>query len=467
MIPIIAIYNQRLVLHFHCTHLQHITTMARAYESLSVLSIVFFLTTSFSSASSNGGFTVELIHRDSPKSPLSTPKTTPFQHVHEAIRRSLPRANHFFPAEAHDQSVNDAVESQVVSVRGEYVMSYSVGTPPFEIFGIADTGSDLIWTQCKPCEGCYNQTAPLFDPKNSRTFQKIPCSSPKCSSAVGQTTCDDSNVCKYNARYADSSASNGDIAIETLTLGSTSGRHVAFPKTVFGCGFNNKGTFNEKTSGIVGLGGGSVSLVSQIGSSIDGKFSYCLVPLSSEKNSSKLSFGQNAVVSGPGTVSTPIVDGQTSTFYLLTLEGISVGDKRFEFPSSGGDDEGNIIIDSGTTLTLLPPDLYSNLESEVASQMNLERVRIPEDLLNLCYRLPSSDNSFEAPTITVHFKGGDVKLNTFNSFVQVSDDVVCFAFKGYPSGSIFGNIAQMNFLVGYDLKKKTVSFKPTDCTAMA
>ncbi|KAI9081324.1 hypothetical protein K1719_035135 [Acacia pycnantha] len=447
-----------------------------AYNTLSVLTIItFFLTISLSasaSSSNGGGFTVELIHRDSPKSPLYNPKTTQFQHVHDAIRRSVNRANHFFPQARDDHSLNKgAVESQVVSVRGEYVMSYSVGTPPFQIFGIADTGSDLIWTQCQPCEDCYNQTATMFNPKKSKTFQNIPCHSQQCTSAVEETTCDASNFCKYKARYADTSSSNGDLAIDMLTLGSTSGRKVAFPKTVFGCGFSNKGTFNAKTSGIVGLGGGSVSLVSQIGSSIDGKFSYCLVPLTSEKNSSKLSFGQNAVVSGPGTVSTRIVDGNfnTSTFYFLVLEGISVGNKRFNVSpgASGPASKGNIIIDSGTTLTLLPPVLYSNLESEVASQMHLERVRIDQDLLNLCYKLPSNNSSFTAPTITVHFRGADLKLNVFNTFVQVSDDIVCFAFKGYPSGSIFGNIAQSSFLVGYDVKKKTVSFKPMDCTTMA
>ncbi|KAK4256244.1 hypothetical protein QN277_009134 [Acacia crassicarpa] len=445
---------------------------SRAYNTLSVLSIItFFLTISLSASASSsnggsrGGFTVELIHRDSPKSPLYNPKTTPFQHVHDAIRRSVHRANHFFPQARDDHSINKGVESQVVSVRGEYVMSYSVGTPPFQIFGIADTGSDLIWTQCQPCKDCYNQTATMFNPKKSRTFRNIPCPSRECTSAVEETTCDASNVCKYNARYADTSSSNGDLATETLTLGSTSGRQVALPNTVFGCGFSNKGTFNEKTSGIVGLGGGSVSLVSQIGSSIDRKFSYCLVPLTSKKNSSKLSFGQNAVVSGPGTVSTPIVDGDLNSrsFYFLVLEGISVGNKRIEFTpgTSGRASKGNIIIDSGTTLTLLPPVLYSNLESEVASHMNLERVKI--DLLNLCYKLPSG-NSFKAPTITVHFRGADLKLNAFNAFVQVSEDTVCFAFKGSPSGSIFGNIAQSNFLVGYDVKKKTVSFKPMDCT---
>ncbi|KAI9081364.1 hypothetical protein K1719_036705 [Acacia pycnantha] len=281
----------------------------------------------------------------------------------------------------------------------------------------------------------------MFNPKNSGTFQNIPCSSPQCNS-VGKTTCDASNHCKYDAHYVDASSSNGDVAIDTLTLGSTNGRQVAFPKSVFGCGFSNKGIFNEKTSGIVGLGRGSVSLVSQIGSSIDGKFSYCLIPISSLKDSSKLSFGQNAVVSGPGTVSTALVDGHRPAWYFLTLEGISVGDKRFNvspglLPVAVAD--GNIIIDSGTTLTLLPQLLYSNMEFEVASQMTLERVRILQNVLNLCYKLPS-DKSFSAPTITIHFKNANLKLDTYNTFFIVSEGVVCFAFQAYSSGSIFGNI---------------------------
>ncbi|CAN1120344.1 Aspartic proteinase CDR1 [Linum perenne] len=53
---------------------------------------------------------------------------------------------------------------------------------------------------------------------------------------------------------------------------------MALPKTLIGCGYDNARTFDPKGSSIVGLGGGSTSLVSQFGSTIAGKFSYCLVP---------------------------------------------------------------------------------------------------------------------------------------------------------------------------------------------
>jgi len=68
--------------------------------------------------------------------------------------------------------------------------------------------------------------------------------------------------------------------------------------------------------------------------------------------------------------------------------------------------------------------------------------------------------------ITAHFRGGaDLKLNPVNTFLQVADGIICLAFHSGET-AIFGNVAQQNFLVGYDLQKQTVSFKPTNCNGM-
>ncbi|QCD95862.1 aspartic proteinase CDR1-like [Vigna unguiculata] len=410
-----------------------------------------------------GGFSVELIHRDSPKSPFYNPTKTLFQKLNTSFHRSLDRVNHFY---AKPKATKNTPQSVIISNQGEYLVKYSIGTPPFEVMGIADTGSDLIWSQCKPCEQCYNQTSPLFDPSKSKTYEPVSCYSTVCQT-LGQTYClsDAQPNCQYTVSYGDGSHSQGNLAFDTLTLGSTTDSPVAFPSIPIGCGVNNAGTFDTEGSGIVGLGGGHVSLVSQIGPSIDFKFSYCLVPLFHPKSSSKLNFGENAVVDGPGTVSTPIIPGSVDTFYYLKLEGMSVGSKRIEFvdDSASNDENGNIIIDSGTTLTILPEKFYAKLESEVAANINLERVNITDQILSLCYN-SRGHNAVKAPPIVAHFSGADVVLDSLNTFVSVSDDVLCFAFAPVESGSIFGNLAQMNYLVGYDLLRKTVSFKPTDCT---
>lgn len=183
------------------------------------------------------------------------------------------------------------------------------------------------------------------------------------------------------------------------------------------------------------------------------------------------------MVSGRGVVTTPLVSGTYGdTFYYLSLEGISVGSnesKRYiKFKTSTGigkassNTEGNIIIDSGTTLTMLSNELYSELELEVEQEMtksHLKRVEDPDGFLSLCYK--SQTNDFYVPIITMHFKGGaDVKLSGLNTFVRVSEEVVCFAIVPAQDLSIYGNLAQMNFLVGYDRQKETLSFKQTDCT---
>ncbi|XP_061350079.1 aspartic proteinase CDR1-like [Gastrolobium bilobum] len=411
----------------------------------------------------NSGFSVELIHRDSSRSPFYSPTETQFQRVANAVTRSINRANYFkqalFPTNTADSTVQPA--------DGEYLMSYSLGTPPFQLLGIVDTGSDIVWLQCKPCETCYNQTTPMFNPSKSKTYKPIPCSSTKCQS-IRDTSCssDNEQICEYSINYGDGSHSQGDLSVDTLTLSSTSGSPIPFPRTVIGCGHSNTVSFMGKTSGIVGLGGGPISLISQLGSSTSGKFSYCLVPMFSDSNnsSSKLNFGENAVVSGDGTVSTPLVIKKPDVYYYVTLEAFSVGDKKIEFgsSSSGFSEEGNIIIDSGTTLVLLPSDVYSKLESAVANVVKLERVQDPTQQLNLCYRATSGQ--LEVPIITAHFKGADIQLNALNTFVEVDDGIVCLAFTSSDGLAIFGNLAQQNFLVGYDLQNNIVSFMPTDCT---
>ncbi|KAK4435620.1 Aspartic proteinase CDR1 [Sesamum alatum] len=450
--------------------------MAFYYKPLSfILATLLLLSSisliSLSEATKNGGVTVDLIHRDSPLSPSYNPSTTHFERLRSSFRRSISRQSSLRSASFRSASKSpDAFEATLTPVGGEYLIKIGIGTPPVEILAIADTGSDLTWTQCVPCTQCYKQKAPLFDPTKTTTYRSVSCTSQQCQSlGPGSSSCDGSNGCLYQVGYGDSSYSNGDLAVETLTFdSSTTQESVAFPKVVFGCGHNNDGTFNETGSGIVGLGGGSVSIVRQLETTIGGKFSYCLTTLDS-KASSKISFGPNAIVTGPNVVSTPLVQKSPSTFYYLTLEGVSVGDETLAYNSIPNSDskasvqEGNIIIDSGTTLTLLPSSLYDELESALEKAISGNRVSDPHGQFGLCYELPSN-GEFNAPPITAHFTGADLKLTQGSTFVEVEKGVVCFTFVPSQDLAIFGNLHQMNYLIGYDLENQKVNFLPTDCS---
>ncbi|KAM7472402.1 hypothetical protein LguiA_010585 [Lonicera macranthoides] len=400
----------------------------------------------------NVRFSVDLIHRDSPKSPFYNPSLTPSQRVTAALLRSLECVH-----------CSKSASTEIIPDNGEFLMKIYIGTPPVKILAIADTGSDLTWIQCKPCTHCFKQKAPLFSPNNSSTYKAVPCSSKRCHS-LSDTSCNATkNTCQYSLSYGDKSFSYGDLSTETVTLGTTRGKRISLPNTTFGCGHENGGTLDDEASGIVGLGGGQVSLISQLGPSIGGKFSYCLVPFESNK-SSTMYFGQSGAFLGTGLVSTPLVPNYPSTFYYITLEGITVGRSKridvFNPSASGFPQEGNIIIDSGTTLTLLPLIVYNKVESAVKKEVKLPHVNDPQGILSLCY---NTLEEADFPIITMHFKGADLKLNPSNTFVQTGDVTMCLAFSPSQSIPVLGNLAQKNLLVGYDLEKKTVSFRPTDC----
>ncbi|XP_019418605.1 PREDICTED: aspartic proteinase CDR1-like [Lupinus angustifolius] len=411
----------------------------------------------------NHGFSVELIHRDSPKSPFYNSSQTQFERTNNAIHRSLNRVKLFF----HGAYYN-VIQAPITNTNGEFLMKFSIGTPSFDVMAVADTGSDLIWLQCKPCENCYNQTDSIFDPSKSKTYKVASCSSQACK-LIKDNSCKNGTVeskCQYKVSYGDASFSNGDVAFETLTFGTNvTNSHVV--KIIFGCGHNNHGIFQPKSTGIVGLGNGASSLTSQLGVTIHNKFSYCLAR---ERNiPSLLNFGENAVVSGPGTVSTPLASGRSPTYYYLTLKGMTVAGKKLDLNLKVGPvgNTGNIIIDSGTTLSFLPVDFYNRLESLVVAQIKSERVTDPKLLrppLKLCYK--SSASTLKAPPIIVHFGGADIVLNQLNTFFKFGDGIMCFNFNPTNDVPIYGNIAQVDFLIGIDRQKKTVSFKPTQCSKL-
>ncbi|XP_042487363.1 aspartic proteinase CDR1-like [Macadamia integrifolia] len=432
---------------------------------LPALAIVFFsiYLSNFSQIEAghgNGGFSVDFIHRDSMISPSYDPSVTHFERLQNAFRRSVSRVNYFKQSLISPSQVSTPISP----VGGAYLMQISFGTPPVSNLAIADTGSDLIWIQCKPCVPCYKQVAPLFDPTKSSTYKNISCHTQECD-LLESYTCSSEGSCGYEYSYGDDSFTLGFLATETFTLGSASSSSISLPKKIFGCGQDDEGFFNKEESGLVGLGGGPLSLISQMKSTIGGKFSYCLVPLDNANAKSKLKFGSDAVVSGDGVVWTPLVSKDLDpTFYYVTLEGISVGNKRLVFKKysrKANAVEGNIILDSGTTLTFLPSDFYDNLVSEVKKSINAETVADPEGQLGLCYKVGSGINV----SITAHFTGADVQLKTLNTFVKISDKIVCLAFVPVEDDiAIFGNIAQNDFLVGHDLEARKIYFKPTDCT---
>ena len=96
---------------------------------------------------------------------------------------------------------NNVPQAQITRYEGQHLMKISIGTPPVDIYGLADTTTGFVWTQCLPCNVCLNQINPKFDPQKSSTYSEISCHSEQCHQTE-ITTYSPQNICNYDCGYA-------------------------------------------------------------------------------------------------------------------------------------------------------------------------------------------------------------------------------------------------------------------------
>ncbi|GJN04522.1 hypothetical protein PR202_ga22078 [Eleusine coracana subsp. coracana] len=291
---------------------------------------------------------------------------------------------------------------------GEYVMTLSIGTPPTAYVAIIDTGSDTIMAQCAPCSNT-SCTDPLYDPSSSKTFADLPCNSSlrldACAAAAGGST--GCSQCTFNQTYTIGWAFVS-MGVETLTFD----QQASVPGVAFGCITDSSGGW-EGSSGLVGMGRGNLSLVSQLGAR---KFSYCLTPFQDVNSTSTLLIGPSAaIVDGAGVVvqSTPFVPNPPSnpSYYYLNLTGISMGTTALSIPANAfalnpDDGTGGLIIDSGSTITSLVDVAYQQVRAEVLSLAALSPSSSHRTEMDLCFDLSSPSTPPAMPDMTFHFDGG-------------------------------------------------------------
>ncbi|KAG6539076.1 hypothetical protein ZIOFF_004229 [Zingiber officinale] len=418
--------------------------------------------------SSLSGLRVELTHVD------SNGNFSKFELLQRAALRSSHRVARLTSADGGSGAVVKAtdagsgqVQASVHAGSGEFLMDLAIGTPSLAYSAILDTGSDLIWTQCKPCVRCFLQPSAVFDPSISSTYKKLPCTGELCH-ALPTSRCAAAFDCKYLYTYGDSSSTQGVLASETFELGSDA-KPTAVPGVAFGCGDTNVGNGFSQGAGIVGLGRGPLSLISQLGL---GKFSYCLTSLDQSKKSPLL-FGSLADLSASeGTVavqSIPLLKNpQQPSFYYLPLKGITVGGTRLQIPSSAfalqQDGTGGVIIDSGTSITYLEAAAYRQVKRAFLNQVQLRAADGSDVGLDVCFSLPAGASSVTVPKLTFNFDGADLDLPAENYLIaDSSTGLLCLTIMGSRGLSIIGNFQQQNLHILYDLKQEILSFVPTQC----
>ncbi|XP_042479453.1 aspartic proteinase CDR1-like [Macadamia integrifolia] len=403
-------------------------------------------------------FNVELIHLDSPLSPFQNPNTILSKKALKAQESSIARYT-FLTSQT--TSYIDVIPYGSL----DYLAKIPLGGPASDIFITIDTSSGILWIQCKTCLQCFDHT-------KSSTYTNMSCkSSSHCKFAPNGHCRESSNGCTYHIQYGDQDENFGYLASDSLAfINSDGGVEVTIMNLVFVCGIkNNKFMLQDQSTGVLGLAAMNLSIVSQLSSISQSKFSYCFGNLSDPSSRGNLIFG-DAHISG---FTTPFVFDH---FYYLSLIDISVGSQKLNIPSGTFDRKdsdsslgsGGVIIDSGTPLTILAKEGYNELIDELSVYL----------LRFKCYSVPfAKSNRFCSygsfirdlngfPTVTFHFKdNANLVLGKWSLFTQVEEDVFCLNFLPSDSTdvSVIGNMAQQFYNFGFDLVKNELSFIQTKC----
>ncbi|KAM0889572.1 hypothetical protein ACQ4PT_027620 [Festuca glaucescens] len=401
-----------------------------------------------------GGYQFELIHVD------AHGNFTREELIRRALNRARLRAAMLSAAE--DKDVSGSFSVPVHYSPKTYMMELNLDSTVSgtKMLAVADTGSDLIWTnQLKECIG-----NPSFTPTN------VSCAE-ACRAVHKQCT-----TCMFNKAYSGGKNMTGFTGNATVALTTAAGT-TRKQEVSLACAIEwSQKLLPAAAQGIVGLSQGPMSLVKQLGFT---EFSYCLRdPLDSTLRS-PLWFGGNAQSAAGGKDgwrTTALVEISTESSqlpewakndYYVELDQICINGKcsgqlqQQDFrlrPSHGG--KGLMLVDSGSTYMHLDPKIFEALKRVMREALGVKVVTkvVTNGEMNCFDEAPTIE-----PDLVLKFPKADMSI-PWASYVEKGEHGFClYILEG---ASILGNFQQHNVSMLYDLKKKELSFKRVvDCSS--
>ncbi|PON93012.1 Aspartic peptidase [Trema orientale] len=443
---------------------------------------------------------------------------TQFNSTHHLLKSTTTRSAARFHRHHRGHQV-----SLPLSPGSDYTLSLTVGSdPPQPVSLYMDTGSDLVWFPCAPfecilCEGKYDPSTTAPPPTIPRNAT-VSCKSPACAAAhsshsssdlcamagcplesIETSDCASFSCPNFYYAYADGSLV-ARLHKYSLSV-PTSSPSLVLENFTFGCAHTALG----EPIGVAGFGRGLLSLPAQLAAfspQLGNRFSYCLVSHSFDaervRRPSPLILGrydekQKRVGDDNGAefVYTSMLDNPKHPyFYSVGLLGASVGKKNIPAPEFlkrvDGRGNGGMVVDSGTTFTMLPASFYESVVAEFDRRVGRvnERASEIEDKTGLtpCYYY---DKVINIPTVALHFVGNKSSVvlprtNYFYEFLDGGDGsgkkrkVGCLMLmnggdekelSGGP-GATLGNYQQQGFEVVYDLENRRVGFARRQCASL-
>ncbi|XP_008781591.2 aspartic proteinase Asp1-like [Phoenix dactylifera] len=356
---------------------------------------------------------------------------------------------------------------------GAYYTTMNIGNPPKPYYMDVDTGSDITWLQCDaPCQRCSKVPHPLYKPPKSSL---VPCENALCyavhASIHQKHKCESPGQCDYEVQYADHGSSIGVLVADALDLPLINGSTLR-SRIAFGCGYDQLFRNPEErmlTDGVLGLGFGKASILSQLSDSgvIHNVMGHCL----SSRGGGYLFLG-DGLVPPSGITWAPKIPFGDSNYYSpgpasLLLGTQSLGSKL------------QVVLDSGSSYTYFGFQPYRDFISAIKKDLSRQPLKdAPDDKsLPLCWKGPRSFRSvldvkkYFKPLVLSFGNGrkATMEIPPENYLIVSKKGNACLGIlNGTEAGlphdlNVIGDISLQDLVVIYDNERRQIGWGQANC----
>ncbi|CAN8254582.1 unnamed protein product [Cochlearia groenlandica] len=396
---------------------------------------------------------LRVFHINSPCSPFKKPNTISWE---DTLLQD--KARFLYLSSLVKRSSVPIASGRGIVQSPTYIAKVNIGSPAQAMLVAIDTSSDVTWIPCSGCVGCVSSV--VFDPSKSNSSRTLHCDAPQCKQAPNPT-CNVGKSCGFNMTYGGSTI-EASLTQDTLSLANDT-----IPSYTFGCINKATGT-SLPAQGLMGLGRGPLSLISQTQNLYMSTFSYCLPNSKSSSFSGSLRLGPKYQPVRIKT--TPLLKNpRRSSLYYVNLVGIRVGNKIVDIPvnalafdpvSGAG-----TIFDSGTVFTRLVEPAYLAVRNEFRRRVkNANATSLGG--FDTCY----SGSNVVFPSVTFMFTGMNVSLPQDNLLIHSSSgSTSCLAMASAPNNvnsvlNVIASMQQQNHRVLIDLPNSRLGISRETCT---
>lgn len=222
---------------------------------------------------------------------------------------------------------------------------------------IIDTGSSVTTSPCTKCTKCGKHLNNYFSVNDSND---ILCNDNKCK--IVKSSCGSYNKCSFHTSYSEGSSLDGVYVNKLINLNKNSSEGKYAP---IGCTTSETHLFlTQKADGIMGLANNEynfVSIMNKVGAIKSNIFGLCLA-----QRGGYFSIGEINNTYHREKISYVKME-RSSMFYSIGMNNIFVNDKKI---NSFKKSKYQVIIDSGTTISYFPEEIFNEIVDVVKNICN-------------------------------------------------------------------------------------------------